>query len=91
MKKKKIEIGEFALVENKTARQGANSEYMYGVVMERGGGKLRHLMLTTREYAAAISRALKNPEDCIDRHTVLRPKKKKKEKGFMAWLRRKQA
>jgi len=89
-KKKRIEIGEFAMIPNTTARQGANARYMYGVVRERRNGESqwceRHLMLTVREYSNAMDRALKNPEDCIERHTVIRPRKR--EKGFMAWLKR---
>ena len=89
MSKNKIDIGEFRRIENKTVRRGAPAEYVYGVVKERRGGQWseRPLMLTAREYAIAQARALKNPKDCIP-YTVLRPKKKKREKGFMAWLNR---
>ena len=82
-KKKTINIGEFVIVKNKAARSSANSSYMFGVVRE--GVKEVQLMLTMAEYARAMARAGKNPEDCIRRFEVNRPRKK----GFMAWLRRK--
>lgn len=83
-KKKTINIGEFVIVENKAARSSANSSYMFGV--GRAGGKEIQLMFTMAEYSRAMARAGKNPEDCIKRFVVSRPKKKK---GFMAWLKRK--
>jgi len=81
-KKKQISIGEFVIVKNKSARSAANSSYMFGVVKE--AGKEVQLMLTMAEYAKAMARAGKNPEDCIKRHSVVRPR----QKGFMAWLKR---
>jgi len=83
-KKKTINIGEFVIVENKAARSSANSIYMFGV--GRAGGKEIQLMFTMAEYSRAMARAGKNPEDCIKRFVVSRPKNKK---GFMAWLKRK--
>jgi|15BtaG_2_1085339.scaffolds.fasta_scaffold00800_8 hypothetical protein len=85
--KKRIEIGEFGPIVNKSARPGAKASYMYGVVKEqlRGEWRDRHLMLTSHEYEKATSRAAKNPEDCEYTHIVVsRPKKR----GFMAWLKR---
>ena len=81
--KKTINIGEFVIVKNKAARSSANPSYMFGVVKESGSEV--QLMLTMAEYARAMARAGKNPEDCIKRFAVNRPKKKK---GFMAWLRK---
>jgi hypothetical protein len=83
-KKKTINIGEFIIVKNKAARSSANSSYMFGVV--RDGGNEVQLMLTMAEYSRSMARAGKNPEDCIKRFVVNRPKKK----GFMAWLKRHQ-
>jgi len=82
MRKKKIQIGEFVIVNNKSARAAANSTYMFGVVKE--GGKEVQLMLTMAEYAKAMARAGRNPEDCIKRYRVIH---KKPKRGFMAWLR----
>ena len=83
-KKKTINIGEFVIVENKAARSvGPIPAICLGYPRE--GVKEVQLMLTMAEYARAMARAGKNPEDCIRRFEVNRPRKK----GFMAWLRRK--
>ena len=92
MSKIKIDIGEITRIENKTIRRGAPAEYVYVVgkeyIVQVGQCCERPLMLTAREYAIAQARALKNPEDCIDRHTTVLIRPKKREKGFMAWLKR---
>ena len=82
-KKKQIQImlGQFVIVKNKNAHAADNSNYMFGIVRE--GTKEVPLMPTMSEYSKAVTRAGKNPEDCVMRHTVVRPKKR----GFMAWLR----
>jgi len=62
--KKRIEIGEFGPIVNKSARPGAKASYMYGVVKEqlRGEWRDRHLMLTSHEYEKATSVLQKTPK-----------------------------
>ena len=80
-----INIGEFVTIENKSRKVGANSSYVFGYASIEG--REVPLMLTECEYAKAIDRANKNPEDCIKRYKVIRPLPQKR--GFMAWLKRK--
>tara|TARA_R110000751_G_scaffold27583_3_gene72824 strand:+ start:3781 stop:4047 length:267 start_codon:yes stop_codon:yes gene_type:complete len=79
-----INIGEFVTIENKSRKAGANSRYVFGYASTEG--REVPLMLTECEYAKAIERANKNPEDCIQRYKIIRPQPKKR--GFMAWLRK---
>ena len=81
MRKKNIRVGDVVIVKNSKPHSAANPSYAFMVVRE--SGKEVQLMLTMAEYTKSMARAGKNPEDCIKRHTVVRPRKR----GFMAWLR----
>ena len=69
------------MINNTSRRAAANATYMFGIVKE--GSKVVPLMMTTAEYSKAMARAGKNPEDCIRRYSLERPRRR----GFMAWLK----
>jgi hypothetical protein len=65
----KIDRGEIKKIENKKPRVGANADYFFTILEREGVDK--EFMFTKLELDRAKYRAVKNPEDWIQRRSFL--------------------